>query len=302
MDLKYRIEVEVLQSFGGNGILAWDMQEVLHAGPVMQAMTYSNPLDKHRVISAETDWRPNLHSVRAQMQAWIDQAAQQGWSTSWDRNDKNVTSAWTDSGHAEQHETRVRLISEAEISRTHYGEGEMAVEQIALRLVSEINTDTAWAFTLIGGRTIFGYGDKTKPVQVLLQAGDRDHPIEWPVDWDVTPDQARDLPKDFWGPVWITRSLFDQMDLDGDSDAYYDLASMWLSFHFADCRGWRWHNFEVAHATVSLPIDGPRTQPASDVLVLGEGTVTIQIDKAAGWQPSRTPLLFDDAPAELIIG
>jgi len=94
MDLKYRIEVEVLQSFGGNGIRAWDMQEVLRAGPVMQATSYSNPLDKHRVMSAETDWRPSMGSVMTQLQAWVDQADRMGWATSWDRDSVKKPQPW----------------------------------------------------------------------------------------------------------------------------------------------------------------------------------------------------------------
>lgn len=281
MDLKYRIEVEVLQSFGGNGIRAWDMQEVLHAGPVMMATAYSNPLDKHRVIRAETDWRPTLYSVRAQLQAWVDQADKQGWSTSWDRYGEK-SQAWNDSGHAEQNETRARLASEAEISRTHYQEGEMAVEQIALRLIEEINTDTAWAFTRTGGRTIFGFGDKKKPKFVSLQINDEYHDIGWP-------EPNGSLPKHTIRSVWITRDMFAAIEQDEDDNAKFELASMVLSFEYLGCRSHRW-----------MPIDMDCVI-VHEVLVLGKGTVTIQIDKPAGWQPSRTPLLLDDAPAELII-
>ena len=304
MDLKYRIEVEVLQSFGGNGIRAWDMMEVLHAGPVMQATAYSNPLDKHRVISAETDWRPSLYDVRTQMQAWIDQADKQGWSTSWDR--PSDTPTWIASGHAEQNETRVRLISEADISRTHYQEGEMAVEQIALRLVSEINTDTAWAFTLIGGRTIFGHGDKKKPKFVSLQINDEYHDIGWP-------EPAANLPKHTIRPVWITRDMADAIEQDEDDNAKFELASMALSFEYLGCRSHIWKTIDmecvIVHPIKMYKVDlsgggfywhAPELMPdaPAEALVLGDKMreIQIQIDKPAGWQPSRTPLL-DDAPA-----
>lgn len=310
MDLKYRIEVEVLQSFGGNGILAWDMMEVLHAGPVMQAMAYSNPLDKHRVISAETDWRPSLYDVRTQMQAWVDQASKQGWSTSgctsWDRNgDGSSPLTWTDSGHAEQNETRCTLVSEADVSRTHYQEGEMAVEQIALRLVSEINTDTAWAFTLIGGRTIFGYGDKKKPRFVSLQINDENHDIGWP-------EPAAGLPKHTIRDVWITRDMADAIEQDEDDNAKFELASMVLSFVYLGCESHIWKTIDmdcvIVHPIKMYKVDlsggrlllaRPELLPdaPAEVLVLGDKMREIQIDKPAGWQPSRTPLLFDDAPA-----
>lgn len=303
MDLKYRIEVEVLQSFGGNGIRAWDMQEVLHAGPVMQAMAYANPLDKHRVISAETDWRPSLYDVRTQMQAWIDQADKQGWSTSWDRSGEKVAPQW-DSGHAEQNETRCTLVSEADISRTHYQEGEMAVEQIALRLVSEINTDTAWAFTLLDGRTIFGYRDKKKPSFVSLQINDENHDIGWP-------EPAANLPKHTIRSVWITRQMADALEHDEDDNARFELASMVLSFEYLGCRSAIWKTIDmdcvIVHPIKMYKIDlsgggfywhAPDLLPdaPAEVLALGSDTVTIPIDKPAGWQPSRTPLL-DDAPA-----
>ena len=290
MDLKYRIEVEVLQSFGGNGIRTWDMQEVLHAGPVMMATAYSNPLDKHRVISAETDWRPSLYDVRTQMQAWIDQADKQGWSTSWDRYGEKLQ-AWNDSGHAEQNETRCTLVSEAEISRTHYQEGEMAVEQIALRLVEEINTDTAWAFTLIGGRTIFGYGDKKKPKLVSLQINDEYHDIGWP-------EPAANLPKGTIRSVWITRDMADAIDQDEDDNAKFELASMFLSFEYLGCRSHIWKTIDM-DCVIVHPIKMHKVLPdaPAEALVLGDKTREIQIDKPAGWQPSRTPLLIDDAPA-----
>ena len=287
MDLKYRIEVEVLQSFGGNGIRAWDMQEVLHAGPVMQAMAYSNPLDRHRVISAETDWRPSLYDVTRQMHAWVDQADKLGWSTSWDRKgDGSSPLTWTDSGHAEQNETRVRLISEAEISRTHYGEGELAVEQIALRLISEINTDTAWAFTRRDGRTIFGYGDKKKPKFVSLQINDENHDIGWP-------EPAAGLPKHTIRSVWITRDMADAIEQDEDDNAKFELASMVLSFEYLGCESHIWKTIDM-DCVIVHPI---KPDAPSEVLVLGDKMREIEIDKPAGWQPSRTPLLFDDAPA-----
>jgi hypothetical protein len=308
MDLKYRIEVEVLQSFGGNGIRAWDMQEVLHAGPVMMATSYNNPLDKYRVISAETDWRPSMGSVMTQMQAWIDSADRQGWATSWDR-DSVKPQTCPNSGHAEQHETRATLVSEADISRTHYQEGEMCVEQIALRLISEINTDTAWAFTLVGGRTIFGYGDKKNPKFVSLQVNDENHDIEWP-------EPAAGLPKTFFQKVWITRDMFELIEQDEDDNAKFELASMVLSFVYLGCESHIWKTIDTAcvivHPVKAYRIDlsgggfywhvpGLLPDAPAEVLVLGDKMREIQIDKPAGWQPSRTPLLLDDAPAELII-
>ena len=288
MDLKYRIEVEVLQSFGGNGIRAWDIQEVLHAGPVMQAMAYSNPLDKHRVISAETDWRPSLDSVISQLQAWVDQADRQGWATSWERNSVKSPQPWP-SGHAEQHETRVRLISEADISRTHYQEGEMVVEQIALRLVEEIDTDTAWVFTLVGGRTIFGYGDKKNPKHVALQINDDYHDIEWP-------EPAADLPKTFFGPVWITRDMLALIEQDEDDNAKFELASMVLSFEHLGCESAIWttigmdcvivrpikeYRIDLSGGGFYTHVPGILTaEKAAEVLALGDKMVEIEIDRA----------------------
>jgi len=301
MDLKYRIEVEVLQSFGGNGIRAWDMQEVLHAGPVMQAMSYSNPLDKHRVISAETDWRPSMGSVMTQLQAWVDQADRQGWATSWDRDGVKSPQPWP-LGHAEQHETRATLLSEADISRTHYQEGEMVVEQIALRLVEEIDTDTAWAFTLVGGRTIFGYGDKKNPKFVSLQVNDEYHDIGWP-------EPAAGLPKHTIRAVWITRDMLELIEQDEDDNAKFELASMVLSFEYLGCESHIWTTIDMACVIVH-PIEAYRidlsgggfysiipgvltAEKAAEVLALGDKMVEIEIDKTAGEQPSRTPLLLD---------
>jgi hypothetical protein len=263
MDLKYRIEVEVLQSFGGNGIRASDMQEILHAGPVMQAMAYSNPLDKSRVISAETDWRPSLGSVISQLQSWVDSADRQGWATSCDPSVK-TPQPWP-SGHAEQHETRAQLLSEAEISRTHYQEGEMVVEHLVLRIMAEIDTDTAWAFTLMDRRTIFGYGDKRNPQRVSLQINDEYHPIQWP-------EPAAGLPKSFFGTVWITRDMLEAIEQDEDGNAKCELASMVLSFKFLECDSAIWRTIDTDVVMVYL------TTPSRNALELSDTVVTIPFD------------------------